>query len=699
MPFRKARYIIILTLMTICSFSISAQDYYCVSVDSATGVIKVTTHPNDYTQVTFYEVNYSDASGFLSGSFNAFPTGPEDTYPITGTDGRVNRFNVEVIFHPLTTSPYGHPISSIRLIVTTANPGVAKLDWNPVHTSLNGTYYIERYEAPFWHLLDTVQYTSHNISFTYYDTLTAPFCSPTTVHYRIRFDEYPLSTGCSSISNDASGIFSDQGQPEPPVADTVSIYQDPSGTLTSSVILGWSNSLTPDVIGYKIYRSITGTGIFDSIGWVPNGTNQYIDNLANPCFDNQEYYYAIVSTDGCNNGSANIYHAVSPHNILLNVSDIDPCESKVQLDWNSYENMPGGMGGYYIYRQENNGTPIAIDTVVTSVNTYTDSLEFINGNTYTYFVRAFSLTGEGTSTSCLKIKTYHGPVKPDSIYIIQASVINDESVEVEYYYSPADRVRTLLLERSDSPTGPFAAVDTLAATGNTFLPQQYSFTDETANVHSQSYYYRLTMVDSCNRVSKYSTNIARSILLTCTLSGNSTNMLSWNDYSTWEEGVEQYEIYRLVNGSPDPVGPLTSIVAPPFEYSDNLNALQPSAQACYYIKAIENDGNPVASGASSYSNTACALREPVLYMPNAFNPTGLNNRFRPVQAFVQPGSFTMQIYNKWGQMIFETSDLGNGWDGYINGSLAPMDVYMYRISYASFKGDTFEKRGLVTLVQ
>jgi gliding motility-associated-like protein len=207
------------------------------------------------------------------------------------------------------------------------------------------------------------------------------------------------------------------------------------------------------------------------------------------------------------------------------------------------------------------------------------------------------------------------------------------------------------------------------------------------------------MVDSCNKQAMLSENIAHTIYLSCTITASNTNLLEWNDYSTWAAGVDRYEVYRTVNGLPDPVTPLAVITSPPWQVEDDPNALIPTTQACYYIRAVEMPGNPMVPGAYSISNTACPIREPVFYMPNAFYPGGLNNKFRPVQAFIDPGNFNMLIYNKWGQLIFETNDLYNGWDGYVKGKLAPMDVYFYRVTYKSLQGVSFDKKGLVTLVQ
>src|SRR5690606_23081679 len=71
-------------------------------------------------------------------------------------------------------------------------------------------------------------------------------------------------------------------------------------------------------------------------------------------------------------------------------------------------------------------------------------------------------------------------------------------------------------------------------------------------------------------------------------------------------------------------------------------------------------------------------------IPNAFTPNGdgSNDYFFPRQLLSESLShFHMQVYNRWGQLLFETNNLnGRGWDGRLNGKNQPTGVYLYRIS-------------------
>jgi len=75
----------------------------------------------------------------------------------------------------------------------------------------------------------------------------------------------------------------------------------------------------------------------------------------------------------------------------------------------------------------------------------------------------------------------------------------------------------------------------------------------------------------------------------------------------------------------------------------------------------------------------------VLYdiiLPNAFRPGGNNPIFRAITSGdVYIEKFEMLIFNRWGQMVFKSESIEEGWDGNMNGSEAPGDVYVWVVNY------------------
>jgi len=90
-----------------------------------------------------------------------------------------------------------------------------------------------------------------------------------------------------------------------------------------------------------------------------------------------------------------------------------------------------------------------------------------------------------------------------------------------------------------------------------------------------------------------------------------------------------------------------------------------------------------------------------IWIPNSFTPNGdgLNDEFK-IETIAEFSKFQMSIYNLWGQLIFESKDAKNGWDGKFNGELVPIGVYTHNIEYMA-KENKQAKRfsGRVTVVR
>ena len=97
--------------------------------------------------------------------------------------------------------------------------------------------------------------------------------------------------------------------------------------------------------------------------------------------------------------------------------------------------------------------------------------------------------------------------------------------------------------------------------------------------------------------------------------------------------------------------------------------------------------------------TVDALIDPLLDVPNAFTP-GRGNRASVVKvAGFGIGKMIWRIYNRWGQVVFETTNRNTGWDGTFQGKLQPMDVYTYTLDVVFTDGRTQRKTGDITLIR
>lgn len=90
----------------------------------------------------------------------------------------------------------------------------------------------------------------------------------------------------------------------------------------------------------------------------------------------------------------------------------------------------------------------------------------------------------------------------------------------------------------------------------------------------------------------------------------------------------------------------------------------------------------------------------ISYIPNAFTPNnedGLNDFFGPTYCPLR--DFKMIIFDRWGEIIFETNDLNRLWDGTYNGVPVMEGVFGYLIQYVDVRGDRVNAKGNVTVIR
>jgi len=88
-----------------------------------------------------------------------------------------------------------------------------------------------------------------------------------------------------------------------------------------------------------------------------------------------------------------------------------------------------------------------------------------------------------------------------------------------------------------------------------------------------------------------------------------------------------------------------------------------------------------------------------VYLPNVFSPNGdtKNDIFYVRSNFIL--EMELNIYNRWGELLFTSTSVDDGWDGTYKGKSLPPDVYGYRLMYKCIDGEDYVKEGNVTLVK
>jgi gliding motility-associated-like protein len=96
---------------------------------------------------------------------------------------------------------------------------------------------------------------------------------------------------------------------------------------------------------------------------------------------------------------------------------------------------------------------------------------------------------------------------------------------------------------------------------------------------------------------------------------------------------------------------------------------------------------------------------PNAFKPNTDGPTGgsydlkdtKNTVFHPYHDGVE--QYKLEIYDRWGELLFESTDVNIGWDGYYKGDLCKSDVYIWKAKGKFYNGASFNKAGDVTLLR
>lgn len=108
-----------------------------------------------------------------------------------------------------------------------------------------------------------------------------------------------------------------------------------------------------------------------------------------------------------------------------------------------------------------------------------------------------------------------------------------------------------------------------------------------------------------------------------------------------------------------------------------------------------------ASGCEGTATVSVKVFEgPEIFVPTAFTPNGDNTndilRAKPIG--IKAYNY-FRIYNRWGQLMFNTTDFSKGWDGTINGLPQNSGTYVWMAEGVDFKGRVIKRKGSTLLLR
>lgn len=216
-----------------------------------------------------------------------------------------------------------------------------------------------------------------------------------------------------------------------------------------------------------------------------------------------------------------------------------------------------------------------------------------------------------------------------------------------------------------------------------------SYLESPINTDIYPYTYKIAVTNRCGTLIETSPHT--NVNLRLEEVGSQELTLDFTPYLGWENSVSRYELYQKINNG---IYELLNNDASPNTLME-LERENESFQQCYRVKAYENGNNEEVS----WSNDQCMLFFPRVFIPNAFTPNkdAKNETFKAVVSAV--ASYQLQIFNRWGELLFATTDINQGWDGVYKGSEVAQGVYMYYIVYEDYLGKEYRTKGTITLLR
>ncbi len=409
------------------------------------------------------------------------------------------------------------------------------------------------------------------------------------------------------------------------------------------------------------------------------------------------YYVDFIDSDGDSAGRSSDVHGTV---FLKELSLVSPCDASIELSWIPYTVLlpPGELPGA---QPEDPVQILAYNLLVTrpdgslyeaevqpNENTFTFSGLDIPGD-YRFRIRVRFRFGDGSeqiSYSNSRTMTYVAPPSIDRMEIEKVDVLPGGGIEISWDFQTIDASAfDLFLQRADSFSGDYSDISGP-------LSGVSLFEDTDADPNDGPWYYRLRATFSGpTQCPDTLSSPLSSIFLSHQSGAGGTVVLSWEHFVPGNSPVSYMVLISADNGNnyDDWSGPTSTneVVI----YPGDLNPGQ------WFFKIRANLNNQVM-----HSNVVVLMVAPDIRIPNAFRPDSdnpLNRVFKPDFYGFNPLAYSMRIINRWGQLVFETNDHQEAWDGTLGGIALPDGGYRYLIRYSLPDGSSQEHAGIVILVR
>jgi len=558
----------------------------------------------------------------------------------------------------------------------------AFLEWNepllPLGVSSDNLQYQiwTDYPSGSWQLLTTVSFGVNSYLHNVYN------CTPVVMNFRIRL---VTSNGCEFVSNIDGDQFRDAVSPNSVVLTSVEVDANGYG------VINWLPSNSLDVVGYLVYRC-QGLDTTIPIFEIEEEPWEYADIFGSNQSSLGAVEYAIAAYDQCGNIDTTTCYMSS----FLEGDAYQVCDNGVSINWSAYDGWANYPSYYIIYKgfgstdDYTTASMAPIDTV-TTLDYYDYALQFGGYNIY-------RIEAVDTLTGFRAFSNFHDTYvndysAPSYVEIQSATVLNPDSTQIIVGISPTALSFRYELQRLEKSTQTWEEV----------LVQDISalaemvFIDDRRATDVFFYSYRVLVYNSCGLIVDTS-NVATTVLLNGEASQERlVNVLAWSPYGDWQDGVDYYNIYRRMKDTPfeliDEVNGGASLF-----YEDDVSAfVETDGDFFYLIEAIEN-GDESRAPFFAHSNEINLSMVPIIWIPNAIVLGGNNPVFKPTMSYALVEEYYLVVFSRWGDLIFESRSIEEGWDGTMNGRAVQEGVYNYYVTVKDGRGRAIDQFGNITVL-
>lgn len=434
----------------------------------------------------------------------------------------------------------------------------------------------------------------------------------------------------------------------------------------------WKPSTDADAASYTLIK-ITDKG---SVALPMDQKLSHLDAI----FDDSLVRYHVVVTDTCGNVS-NISQPISK--VLLKGDN--SVNNVLRLNW-KYA-TPANFTSFRIFRKSPSETTWQqIYTVDGNLETAIDSGAC--RKTYQYYMEGITANGAVSVSNSIELSTrFSKRVEPLKLYL--TTVEDNSTVMINWERNTHPGQRIYYIDRADAKGNWTVGYD------STRFAQ---YRDDSAKFNETNYFYRVYAKDYC-----YNTLPISNLGATIWLRGNGDEgnvQLKWNEYKEWSVD-HTYEVQ--IKYGDGPFEQLATLDKTGLSYVDEALHEGLDTPWCYRIVALPAN----SSTDTSISNIICDYLTFGVFTPNAFSPNddGINDFFiiggevlrrDDDQAY---SDFNLKIIDRWGEVLFESTDPNLGWDGKKAGQVVPLGQYFYILNVETADGTKTNETGPVFVIK